>query len=113
MFHLRGIDGQLILGQDTSPTKTGYAHVSTHDQQLHLQAASCADIVQEKASSSKDRPQLQWLLTRLRPGDTLVVWILDRLGRSFKDLVTLVTGFQEKEVYFVSLHDHRPGPAHV
>ncbi|MEJ7664912.1 MAG: recombinase family protein [Hymenobacter sp.] len=46
------------------------------------------------------------LLTRLRAGDTLVVWKLDRLGRSLKDLVTLVTGFQEKGIHFVSLHDH-------
>ena len=58
--------------------KIGYVRVSTQDQQLHLQvdalqAAGCADLVQEKASSSKDRPQLQRLLTRLRAGDTLVV----------------------------------------
>ena len=91
--------------------KVGYARVSTQDQQLHLQvdalqAAGCADIVQEKASSSKDRPQLQLLLTRLRADDTLVVWKLDRLGRSLKDLVLLVTGFQEKGIHFVSLHDH-------
>ena len=91
--------------------KTGYARVSTQEQQLHLQvdalqAAGCTDIIQEKASFSKDRPQLQLLLTRLRAGDTLVVWKLDRLGRSLKDLVTLVTGFQEKGVHFVSLHDH-------
>lgn len=91
--------------------KIGYARVSTQDQQLHLQvdalqAAGCADIVQEKASSFKDRPQLQQLLTRLRTGDTLIVWKLDRLGRSLKDLVSLVTGFQDKGVHFVSLHDH-------
>ena len=53
----------------------------------------------------QDRPQLQQLLTRLRAGDTLVVWKLDRLGRSLKDLVMLVTGFQEKGIHFVSLHD--------
>ncbi|HEX8350852.1 MAG TPA: recombinase family protein [Hymenobacter sp.] len=104
--------------------KVGYARVSTQHQQLHLQvdalqAAGCADIVQEKASSAKDHPQLQRLLTRLRAGDTLMVWKLDRLARSLKDLVTLVTGFQEKGVHFVSLHarppghDHGPGPAHV
>lgn len=44
------------------------------------------------------------LLDRLRAGDTLVVWKLDRLGRSLKDLVTLVTSFQEKGILFVSLH---------
>ena len=57
-------------------------------------------------SSVKERPALQHLLTRLRPGDALVVWKLDRLGRSLKDLVTLVTGFQEKGIHFVSLQDH-------
>ena len=54
----------------------------------------------------KERPALQHLLTRLRPGDTLVVWKLDRLGRSLKNLVTLVSGFQQQGVHFVSLKDH-------
>ena len=49
---------------------------------------------------------MQHLLTRLRPGDTLVVWKLDRLGRSLKDLVTLVSLFQQQGVHFVSLQDH-------
>ena len=89
----------------------GYARVSTSDQQLHLQtdalqAYGCAEVAQEKVSSVKERPALQHLLTRLRPGDTLVVWKLDRLGRSLKDLVTLVTGFQDKGIHFVSLQDH-------
>ena len=88
----------------------GYARVSTSDQQLHLQtdalqAYGCAEVAQEKVSSVKERPALQHLLTRLRPGDTLVVWKLDRLGRSLKDLVTLVSGFQQG-VHFVSLQDH-------
>ena len=72
----------------------GLACKSALLQQEPLQAAGCADIVQEKPSSSRDRPQLQILLTRLRAGDTLVVWKLDRLGRSLKDLVLLVTGSQ-------------------
>ncbi|QNE42002.1 recombinase family protein (plasmid) [Hymenobacter sp. NBH84] len=89
----------------------GYARVSTADQQLHLQtdalqAYGCDEIAQEKVSSVKERPALQHLLTRLRAGDTLVVWKLDRLGRSLKDLVTLVTGFQERGVQFISLQDH-------
>jgi DNA invertase Pin-like site-specific DNA recombinase len=45
-------------------------------------------------------------LARLRPSDTLVVWKLARLGRSLKDLVTLVSGFQQQDVHFVSLKDH-------
>lgn len=89
----------------------GYARVSTPDQQLHLQtdalqAYGCTEVVQEKVSSGKERPALQRLLPQLRPGDTLVVWKLDRLGRSLKDLVTLVTGFQQQGVQFVSLQDH-------
>jgi len=69
----------------------GYARVSTSDQHLHtdaLQAHGCVEVTQEKVSSVKERPALQHLLTRLRPGDTLGVWKLDRLGRSLKDLVT-------------------------
>ena len=89
----------------------GYARVSISDQQLHLQtdalqAYGCVEVAQEKVLSVKERPALQHHLTRLRPSDTLVVWKLDRLGRSLKDLVTLVTGFQDKGIYFVSLQDH-------
>jgi len=94
-----------------TPVIFGYACVSTLDQQLHLQtdalqAYGCAEVAQEKVSSVKERPAPQHLLTRLRPGDTLVVWKLDRLGRSLKDLVTLVSRFQQQDVHFVSLHDH-------
>ena len=91
----------------------GYARVSTSDQHQHLhlqtdalQAHGCAEVAQEKASSVKERAALQHLLTRLRPGDLLVVWKLDRLERSFRDLVLLVTGFQEQGIHFVSLQDH-------
>ena len=88
----------------------GYARASTSDQQLHLQtdalqAYGCAEVAQEKVSSVTERPALQYLLTRLRPGDTLVVWKLDRKGRSLKDLVTLVGGFKQQDVHFVSLQD--------
>jgi DNA invertase Pin-like site-specific DNA recombinase len=62
--------------------------------------------VEEKASAAKDRPVLRELLEKLRPGDTFVVWKLDRLGRSLKNLVELVTGFQEKQIQFISLQDH-------
>ena len=88
-----------------------YARVSTADQQLHLQtdvlqAYGCAEVAQEKVSSVKERLALQQLFHHLRPGDTLVVWKLDRLGRSLKDLVTLVSGFQQQGVHFVSLKDY-------
>ena len=89
----------------------GCACVSTSDRQLHLQtdalqAYGYAEVVQEKVSSVKERPALQHLLTRLRPGDTLVVWKLDRLRRSLNALVTLVTEFQDKSIHLVSLQDH-------
>ena len=56
----------------------GYARVSTVDQHLHLQidalqAYGCTEVAQEKVSSAKERPALSHLMTRLRPGDTLVV----------------------------------------
>ena len=89
----------------------GYARVSTQEQELHLQldalrAYGCAQVVEEKVSAAKDRPALRGLLEQLRSGDTLVVWKLDRLGRSLKNLVELVTGFQAKQIHFISLHDH-------
>ena len=88
----------------------GYARVSTQDQQLHLQLddlnrAGCERIFQEKVSSGKVRPQLQLLVDSLRSGDTVVVWKLDRLGRSLKELITLINDFQQKGVGFRSLHD--------
>ena len=91
--------------------KYGYARCSTAEQKLDLQidalqAFGCEAISQEHASAAKERPVLKKLLTTLRPGDSLVVWKLDRLGRSLKELVTLVTGFQEQGIHFVSLQDH-------
>lgn len=88
----------------------GYARVSTQDQQLHLQLddlqrAGCEQVFQEKVSSGKARPQLQLLVDSLRTGDTVVVWKLDRLGRSLKELITLINDFQQKGVGFRSLHD--------
>ena len=88
----------------------GYARVSTQDQQLHLQLddlqrTGCERIFQEKVSSGKDRPQLRLLIDSLRTGDTVVVWKLDRLGRSLKELIGLVNDFQERGVGFRSLND--------
>jgi DNA invertase Pin-like site-specific DNA recombinase len=77
----------------------GYARVSTQDQNLNLQIedlkkAGCERIFQEKASSAKERPQLQKLLESLREGDTLIVWKLDRLGRSLKQLIRTCWGIK-------------------
>ncbi|QJD81691.1 recombinase family protein (plasmid) [Spirosoma rhododendri] len=88
----------------------GYARVSTQDQNLDLQLddltkAGCQRVFQEKVSSAKARPQLQKMLDILREGDTVIVWKLDRLGRSLKELFTLVDDFQRKGIGFRSLND--------
>jgi DNA invertase Pin-like site-specific DNA recombinase len=89
----------------------GYARVSTQDQKLDLQndalrKAGCKKIFEDKASGSHaERPGLNKVLEMLREGDTLVVWKLDRLGRSVKHLVDLVTGLAKQGVHFKSLTD--------
>ncbi|EAO0310066.1 recombinase family protein [Vibrio cholerae] len=92
--------------------RIGYARVSTDDQNLHLQrdalvAAGCEIIYEDKASGkSTARPELDNCLKALRPGDTLVVWRLDRLGRSLGDLVKVVTNLiGERGVGFLSLQE--------
>jgi DNA invertase Pin-like site-specific DNA recombinase len=87
----------------------GYARVSTVGQDPSLQldalrAAGCLKVFTDKALGSLDRrPQLDRLLDQLRPGDTVVVWRLDRLGRSLKHLIALVEDLADKEVGFRSL----------
>lgn len=87
----------------------GYARVSTHDQnpdfQLDaLKEAGCEEIFLEKVSGrGRARPELDACLRMLRKGDTLVVWRLDRLGRSLKDLVEIVHALEIKKVAFRSL----------
>jgi len=89
----------------------GYARVSTTDQDTALQidalnAASCERIYQESRSgASKERPELTRCLDAIRSGDTLVVWRLDRLGRSLKDLVHIVSELEDKGVGFRSLNE--------
>jgi predicted site-specific integrase-resolvase len=89
----------------------GYARVSTADQQPHLQVdalerAGCYRVFTETASGTRtDRPVLEQVLDQLRPGDTLVVWKLDRLGRSLRHLVDTVTGLAERGVGFRSLQE--------
>lgn len=91
--------------------KIGYARVSTQDQDLSLQRdalshAGCTGIYEEKISGkTADRPELSQCLKALRTGDTLVVWRMDRLGRSLKDLVEIVTSLETKGVHFKSLSE--------
>ena len=90
----------------------GYARVSTQDQNLELQLDAlnkigCEKLYQDQMSGSKNnRPGLQLALEILRKGDTLVVWKLDRLGRSVKGLIDMVNKLQQDEVHFKSITDN-------
>lgn len=90
----------------------GYARVSTEDQNLDMQKRAlneygCDEIFEEKRSAyGVKREQLNWLMLEVQPGDTVVVWKLDRLGRSVAELIELMSHFEELEINFVSLQDH-------
>lgn len=90
----------------------GYARVSTQDQNPELQldalaAAGCEQLFQERMSGKhRDRPELEICLKTLRKGDTLVVWRLDRLGRSLKDLVEIVHVLESRGIGFQSLTEN-------
>lgn len=89
--------------------RIGYARVSTDDQTLDLQRdalkrAKCRKIYEEKASGKNtDRPELEACLKALRSGDTLVIWRLDRLGRSLVDLIGVTTELHARGVQLESL----------
>lgn len=87
----------------------GYARVSTEDQTLNLQldalhAVGCEQIFRDTASGAKvDRPGLTRALEHVRQGDVLVVWRLDRLGRSLASLIELMTQLDHRGIGFKSL----------
>ena len=87
----------------------GYARVSTQDQHPDLQldalrAAGCEQVFHEKMTGKlAERPELEACLRTLRQGDTLVVWKLDRLGRSLKHLVEIIHALEQRGVAFRSL----------
>jgi DNA invertase Pin-like site-specific DNA recombinase len=87
----------------------GYARVSTQDQHLHLQqdalkSAGCLKIFTDTVSGAKqERKGLEEALNFLREGDILVVWRLDRLGRSLKDLIERLTALHARNIGFKSL----------
>jgi DNA invertase Pin-like site-specific DNA recombinase len=89
----------------------GYARVSTDDQNLDLQRdalqkAGCEQIFTDTVSGTKaERRGLTDALSHLRRGDTLVVWRLDRLGRSLRHLIDTVTALQERGIGFKSLQE--------
>lgn len=86
----------------------GYARVSTDDQSLNLQLDAlrprCRKIYSDKLSGkTRNRPGLDNAMDRLEPGDTFIVWRLDRLGRSLSDLIDLVSAIQAKGCEFCSV----------
>jgi DNA invertase Pin-like site-specific DNA recombinase len=90
----------------------GYARVSTHDQTLNLQQdalqkAECSKIFTDTASGAQtERKGLEAALSYVRPGDSLVVWRLDRLGRSLPHLIATMTDLEERGIGFKSLTEN-------
>lgn len=91
--------------------RIGYARVSTFEQSLDLQLdalreAGCARVFTDHASGALERrPELDRALDYLRPGDTLVVWRLDRLGRSVRHLIDQAQALRARGVHLGSLHE--------
>ncbi|WP_136168000.1 recombinase family protein [Brenneria corticis] len=89
----------------------GYIRVSTNDQNTDLQrnaliSANCEQVFEDKMSGTKARrPGLKRALKALKTGDTLVVWKLDRLGRSMRNLVLLIDELRQRGIHFRSLTD--------
>lgn len=89
----------------------GYARVSTSDQSTNLQLdaltqAGCGRIFSDCVSgAAADRPALEDALETLRPGDTLITWKLDRLGRSLGQLIQLITWLEQRGIHFRSLSE--------
>lgn len=91
--------------------KFGYARVSTKDQNLELQYTAlkeigCERIFSEKISAKKERPELEAMNNQLRAGDIVIVWKLDRLGRSLRQLVNFVNWYRGNDIQFISINDN-------
>ena len=100
------------MSTETDHTMLGYARVSTLEQDEALQvdalrSAGCGRVFIDKASGKlQHRPQLDALLDQLRPGDTVVVWRLDRLGRSLRHLIDTIQDLDNRGVSFRSLTEN-------
>ena len=96
---------------DSEGRRIGYARVSTDDQNLDLQCdalsrAGCTRIYEERLSGGvRSRPRLKTALRYVKKGDTLVVWRLDRLGRSLQHLVEIINRLSKKGIKLVSLSE--------
>ena len=94
----------------------GYVRVSTNDQNTALQknaleCAGCELIFEDKISGkTSERPGLKKLLKALSSGDTLIVWKLDRLGRSMRHLVTLIEELRQRDINFRHQRSRRRSP---
>jgi Resolvase, N terminal domain len=105
-----GIENMMAQGEPQA-MRIGYARVSTRDQNPEMQLdalkkAGCVRIYTDKLSGAQvERPGLRKALSHLREADTLVVWKLDRLGRSVKALVDLVNELETQKVHFQSITD--------
>jgi DNA invertase Pin-like site-specific DNA recombinase len=94
------------------PCLVGYARISTRDQDpglqiTALQKAGIERLFLERASGAiRDRPELERCLSTLQPGDTLMVWRLDRLGRSLQHLLSILESLQARGVHFRSLTEN-------
>ena len=92
--------------------KIGYARVSTLDQHLYMQedalkSSGCEQVFHDIASGVKTaRPGLEEALAYLRSGDTLVVWKLDRLGRSIQHLIQMIKSLSDRQIGFKSLQEN-------
>ncbi len=104
--------GYVGLSEGPETSLIGYARVSTDEQTTRLQldalkAAGCARIFQDKLGGAlRSRPQLDRALAELRPGDTFVVWKLDRLGRSLRNLLEIAETLHGRDVALRSLTEH-------
>ncbi len=104
--------GYIDVSEAAEPRLVGYARVSTDEQTTRLQldalkAAGCQRIFQDKLGGAlRSRPQMDRALADLRAGDTLIVWKLDRLGRSLRNLLEIAETLHERDVALRSLTEH-------
>lgn len=107
-----GVDGDGDRGKVVTAMKVGYARVSTEDQSLDLQRDAlrhegCVRVIEEKRSgASTQRPALRGAMRSLRAGDVLVVWKLDRLGRSLQHLISILEDLERRGIGFRSISDN-------
>ncbi len=99
--------------------RLGYARVSTHaqDPQLQLDALTAARAdrisVDHTSGVATRRPELDRLLDNARPGDTVVIWRPDRLGRSMKHLLDLIEDLEQRNIALVSLNEQIDSTSHL